>query len=462
MNLEKGVKITQIIAGIISIPGLYFTFRQIPPFRYWDPLFGNGMYKLHNQTNVSFDDIIGFDDVKLQLKIHIQKMLKGIDADILPRGYQFLGPNGVGKTMMAKAIAQEFDIPFIEICVEEISNNDIIPLIDKIINKYPKCIIFIDESDKNTWFNNKGSSILKKIDGMTNVKGVLFIITGNENSQDISLNRSGRIDNMMHFEAPNKKLRLEFIQKIFKNLCQEDQELLSLETESLVYADLIRMKRECVFYDNNENLDNIRKIIKKIKEKNNNEISEKIDNKYLERIAYHELGHFIVAECLDEASHMQFITIKEGKDYAGYCTSNKPNYVLTKCEILGQIAVNLGSSISEEYFCGSSSTLVQKDFQNINSLINILIVNNMLISSQFKTYQYKIDKPNLNKEIDELIATISSIVKIIIEENKENIESIKKILMEEKTIYRSDFGHLIQENIKKWSLDQCFNKKMDL
>src|SRR3972149_7162589 len=130
MKLDNAVKITQIVSAVIGFIGLGISLRQFAPFRYWDPFFGSNMYKIHTNINTTFDDIIGYDDVKKQLRNHINK-LKAKDSNSLisfPKGYQFIGPNGVGKTMMAQAIAHECGLPFIELCVEDIPRDDITPL----------------------------------------------------------------------------------------------------------------------------------------------------------------------------------------------------------------------------------------------------------------------------------------------------------------------------------------------
>lgn len=447
MDLDTLLKVVQIGGVAISLIGMLLVLRPIPPFRYWDPLFGNSMYKVHKETGISFNDIIGYSDVKARLIDHAIKLKQ--DLVTPSKGYYFIGSNGVGKTMMAKAIANEIDIPFIEILGEHIEKNDIGPLIDKIKRKYPKCVVFFDESEKNNWFNS--SSILKYLDGFSKIDGIIFIVANNESGEnDSSLTRSGRIDNIIQFGLPNEEHRLEHIQKLFPNLSDQEQDDLSVETAGFVQADIARLKRECEFR-NNYQISTIRSIIKGIREKTTNIIQPLIASEYLERIAYHEIGHLIVAEALKDAKNFRIVTIQEGKDFAGLGSSLTIDGVLTEPEILARIAVMLASSLAENKFCGSRSSLSAHDFASIRKLLNIMIDNSMICPNKIGMNSSIIGShfsdPDYNDEISRINKVLSGIIHEILANNIETIEIIKNELIRKKTLYRDDLDRLFPKDL---------------
>jgi SpoVK/Ycf46/Vps4 family AAA+-type ATPase len=198
--------------GYIGL-GAYFTFlynflSMIEPFCFYLPYGIGRYYKVHKNITTKFSDVIGSEEIKDELKAHLKyfTLTKNIS-----KGFLFQGVSGTGKTNMARAVAGESNLPFIEIFINDIKEVNIPVVFNAVIKKYSPCIIFIDECE--SIMNGFSDTFLRKFDGLESIDNVFLILatTGNVNP---AMNRSGRIDKVINFELPTYNDRLEMFNKM--------------------------------------------------------------------------------------------------------------------------------------------------------------------------------------------------------------------------------------------------------
>ena len=147
------------------------------PFCFYIPGGVGKRYIVHKNVATRYDDLIGCDETKDEIKIFLQT-----DSLSRGRGMMFLGPPGNGKTMMARAIAGECNIPFIEIFCDDHTTISRLPtILDHIMKYYPKCVLFLDECE--TILKQSTGPLLRKIDGLSSDTNIIFICCTNNNSE---------------------------------------------------------------------------------------------------------------------------------------------------------------------------------------------------------------------------------------------------------------------------------------
>jgi len=143
--------------------------------------------------------------------------------------------------MMAKAIATEIDVPFIEVFMNDISTAYIPRVLTTISKKYSKAIILMDECDNIvSSFNN---TLLRQIDGMDSVNNIMFILTSN-NEAPKNITRSGRIDRIIKFNLPSYQDRIDIINTLNTGVEDFDTEKIAKMTNGFSHADLMKLKYE--------------------------------------------------------------------------------------------------------------------------------------------------------------------------------------------------------------------------
>jgi cell division protease FtsH len=359
-----------------------------------------------SEVKVTFADVAGIDEAKGEL-LEIVEFLKYPEkfqklGGRIPKGVLLVGAPGTGKTLLAKAVAGEAQVPFFSISGSEfvemfvgVGASRVRDLFSQATGQAP-CIIFIDELDalgKARGMNVLGGNdereqtlnqLLVEMDGFQSNKGVIIMAATNRPEiLDPALLRPGRFDRQVMIDRPDIKGR-EAILKIHSRnvLLGTDVDLgkIASLTPGFVGADLANLVNEAALLaarkdketvDSTEFDEAIDRVVGGLEKKNRvmNPLEKKI-------VAFHESGHAIVAESLEHADHVHKISIiPRGIGALGY-TQQRPTedrYLMTRSELLDRLAVLLGGRIAEELVFGEISTGAQNDLQRATEIARSMI-----------------------------------------------------------------------------------------
>jgi cell division protease FtsH len=486
------------LINTFRIFSILFFLNIINKMLFNENLFNNNLSdyilkKKKNNEDISLKDVIGLENVKEDLKEYInyikfKKQYKESGFNI-PKGLLFAGPPGTGKTMLAKALANETNSKFIYS-----SGSDFIEIyvgvgakrIRELFNKAKKnkpAIIFIDEIDtigrnrdgiSSSGHNEQGStlnSLLVEMDGFNNSDEILVIAASNMiNVLDKALLRSGRFDKKIYFDKPNineRKLMFElYLKKIklnenFKNNFTNNINLLSELTSNCTGADIknicnqavgLYMKRYKPDIDDGTTkkdlCNSIDDIIVGI-EKRERIMTSK------ERIivSHHEAGHALTAYILKESTQpVKVSIIPRGESALGF-SMQKPidKKLYSKNELIAKICVLLGGRISEEIMFNEITTGSSDDIEKISniaeSMIKIYGMNSNLDPISYSNNEKKLSN-NINDsiyiEINKIINKCKKITKNILEENKDNLIKLAEFLLKNEILISSDFKDIFK------------------
>lgn len=285
--------------------------------------------ELIQTSDIKFDDVIGhdeiLDDVKFLTRLIKEPDLGGEIGAKLPRGVLFAGSSGTGKTLLAKAVAHEADVPFLYVNASSFIEMFVglgakrVRDLFKVARKHAPCIIFIDEIDAigGKRDSNKGTSendqtinaLLQEMDGFRSRDGIFVIAATNRpDTLDDALVRSGRFDRQINVNPPRdwkvrKKLFEHYLKK-FKYDSNMDIDGIAKQVSGFTGADIAMICNEASIIAVMMNKDFIdtdcitEAIDKKIF--NGNRSKSRVIDDDRERIAYHEAGHAVITYLLGE------------------------------------------------------------------------------------------------------------------------------------------------------------------
>jgi len=360
---------------------------------------------MEKQTGVTFKDVAGQDEAKESLQeiidfLHNPQKYAAIGAK-LPKGALLVGSPGTGKTLLAKAVAGEADVPFFSI-----SGSDFVEMfvgvgasrVRDLFNQAAKvapCIIFIDEIDAvgrsrdsryggNTEHEQTLNQLLGEIDGFDSSKGIVCLAATNRPEiLDKALLRPGRFDRRIVVDRPNLQGRLDTLKVHTRKIkLAEDVDLqkLAQATAGCVGADLanlvneaalraVRMGRAAV---NQEDLLISFETVIAGAEKKNTVLSD--TEKRL--VAYHEVGHALVSVLKKESTPVTKITIvphTEGSLGYTLYLPDEEKYLSTKDELLVEMCSLLGGRAAEQVVFGAKTTGAASDLQRATSLARSMV-----------------------------------------------------------------------------------------
>ena len=369
--------------------------------------FGKSKAKVYmeKQTGVTFKDVAGQDEAKESLQeiidfLHNPQKYTEIGAK-LPKGALLVGSPGTGKTLLAKAVAGEADVPFFSI-----SGSDFVEMfvgmgasrvrdLFKEAAKVAPCIIFIDEIDavgrsrdsrygSNTEQEQTLNQLLAEIDGFDSTKGIVCLAATNRPEiLDKALLRPGRFDRRIVVDNPNLQGRLDTLKVHTRKIkLAEDVDLkkVAYATAGCVGADLanlvneaalraVRMGRKLV---NQEDLMSSIDTVIAGAEKKNAVLTE--TEKRL--VAYHEVGHALVSTLEKRSMPVSKITIVPHTEGAlGYTMylPDEEKYLSTKDELLAQLRGILGGRAAEQVVFGVQTNGASNDIQQATSLARHMV-----------------------------------------------------------------------------------------
>ena len=386
----------------------YFIMRRMTGQQPGFMSLGKNKAKIYMQDDldVTFDDVAGVDESKQEL-VEVIDFLKEPQkftkvGGKIPRGILLVGPPGTGKTMLAKAVAGESGVPFFSLSGSEfvemfvgLGAARVRDLFEQAKQKAP-CIIFIDELDalgKARGFGSMGghdereqtlNQLLVEMDGFDPQIGVILMAATNRPEiLDPALLRPGRFDRQILVDRPDKNGREAILKVHLKNVQYEtnlDVAKIASMTPGMVGADLANLVNEAALLAVRRNKDRVtmsefeeavERVVAGLEKKN-----RLINPKEREIVAYHEMGHALVALSLPDTDPVQKITIiPRGIAALGYTMQvpTEERFLMKKTELLNRIATLLGGRAAEEIIFGDISTGAHNDLARATDIARSMV-----------------------------------------------------------------------------------------
>lgn len=363
----------------------------------------NARIYAEGNTGVTFDDVAGVDEAKVELQ-EIVDFLKNAEKYArlgakIPKGVLLIGPPGTGKTLLAKAIAGEAGVPFFSISGSEfielfvgVGAARVRDLFDQAKNQAP-CIVFIDELDAlgksratggpmlggNDEREQTLNQLLSEMDGFDPNTGVILLAATNRPEVlDPALRRPGRFDRQILVDRPDKLGREAILCLHAKSVKLADDVSLSMiaaRTSGFAGADLANLVNEAALLaarlersavtmaDFNEAIERVVAGLQK-RSRVLNEMEKRT-------VAYHEVGHALIGAVIPHAGKVEKISIiPRGLGALGYTLQmpEEDRFLMTESEIRGQLAMLLAGRTAEELIFGTVSTGASDDIQKATDL----------------------------------------------------------------------------------------------
>jgi len=360
---------------------------------------------MEKDVNVRFSDVAGVDEAKEEL-LEVIDFLKtparfGRLGAKLPKGVLLIGPPGTGKTLLARAIAGEAGVPFFSISGSDfvemfvgVGAARVRDLFEQAKQKAP-CIIFIDELDALGKARGMGpvaheereqtlNQLLVELDGFDARVGVILVAATNRPEiLDQALLRAGRFDRQVLVDRPDKPARLEILKLHARKVTIEstaDLEVIAQMTAGFVGADLANIINEAALLGVRQNKDKVglaelQEAVERVVaglEKKNRVLSP--DEK--KRVAYHELGHALVATALPGNDNVHKISIiPRGVAALGYTMQlpTEDRFLMTESELENKVATLLGGRAAEELIFDEVSTGAHDDLSKATDIARSMV-----------------------------------------------------------------------------------------
>ena len=456
--------------------------------------FSKSRAKLEGKIRVRFNDVAGCDEEKQEMAeiidyLKYPKKFEKMGARI-PKGILLSGHPGTGKTLLAKAVAGEANVPFYSI-----SGSDFVEMFvgvgaSRVRDMFKKaqqtapCIIFIDEIDAVGRQRGAGfggghdereqtlNQLLVEMDGMEENTGVVVIAATNRpDVLDPALLRAGRFDRQITVALPDRKGREAILhvharnKKFVKDL---DLGALAKRTPGFSGADLENVLNEAAILAVRENKDEIG--MKQIDEAIDRvmmgpaKVSRTYDDKTKKLVAYHESGHAIIGLFLENAQVVQKVTIIPRGQAGGYnlMTPKEEKMMHTKNDLLDTITSYMGGRTAEELFFDDITTGASNDIQNATNIAKDMVT--LYGMSDLGPIKYNAgnenvflgrdyNQPNnvsgevayeIDQEVRKIINTCHTKARQIIEAHKTELEIIAHALMEYETLTAEQIQRVVK------------------
>lgn len=490
-----------IISWIIPLGIFYFLWNRISK-RMFDKnsanslMFGNmgksgAKVYVKSSEGIKFDDVAGEDEAKENLTeivdyLHNPNKYKDIGAS-MPKGILLVGPPGTGKTMLAKAVAGEANVPFFSMSGSEfvemfvgMGASKVRDLFKQAKEKAP-CIVFIDEIDAigkkrdghiggNDEREQTLNQLLTEMDGFEGNSGVIILAATNRpDALDPALTRPGRFDRRVPVELPDLKGREEILKVHAKKIKLADDvdfkiiarmasgasgaELANIINEAALRA--VRDNRKFVIQSDLE--ESIEVVIAGYQKKNSI-----LTDAEKWRVSYHEVGHALVAAKQTNSAPVTKITIIPRTSGAlGYTmqVDEGNHYLMTKSELENKIATLTGGRAAEEVVFGDVSTGASNDIEQATKLARAMITRYGMskdfdmVALETVTNRYLGGDTSLAASAETAAIIDRQVVALVKEqhekaaqillENREKLEEISHFLYEKETITGDEFMEIL-------------------
>ncbi len=452
----------------------------------------NAKVYVQSTQGIHFSDVAGEDEAKESLAeivdyLHNPKKYTDAGAS-MPNGILLVGPPGTGKTMLAKAVAGEADVPFFSISGSEfvemfvgMGASKVMDLFRQAKEKAP-CIVFIDEIDAIGQKRNSGvnggndereqtlNQLLTEMDGFEGNSGVMILAATNRpESLDPALTRPGRFDRRVPVELPDLAGREAILRVHAKKIKMADDvdlhtiarmaagasgaELANIINEAALRA--VRNSRTVV--DESDLEESIEVVIAGYQKKN-----AVLSDKEKMVVSYHEIGPALVAALQSHSAPVQKITIIPRTSGAlGYTmqVDTGDKYLMTKEEIENKIATYTGGRAAEEIIFGEITTGASNDIEQATKLARAMItrygmsdsfgmvaletVNNQYLGGDASLACSADTQKEIDREVVALVEKQHQKARKILEENKAKLNELAKFLYEKETITGDEFMHIL-------------------
>ena len=448
-------------------------------------------FEQNPDTGISFDDIAGIDEAKAEFE-EIVSFLKEPERYTLvgakiPKGVLLVGPPGTGKTLLAKAIANEANVPFYSVAGSEfvemfigIGAARIRDLFKKASENTP-CIVFIDEIDAVGRERGAGigggndereqtlNQLLTEMDGFKENKGVIVVgATNRVDILDAALLRPGRFDRQITVGLPDRLGRIGILKVHARNKpLAEDVSLVQLanRTPGFSGADLANLLNEAAILATRYKKQTITK----------NEVNEAVDrviggiagstmedSKNKKLIAYHEVGHAIVGSVLENHDEVEKITLipRGGAKGLTWFTPEEDQMLVSRSQLLARIITTLGGRVTEQVVFGDPevTTGASNDLQQVTNIARQMVTrygmsnigpialeddNNeqMFLGGEFN----EAVADRIDAEVCKIVNHCEQIATEIILDNRVIIDLAVEKLLDSETIDGNEFRQLVSQ-----------------
>src|SRR5918992_453704 len=486
------------VLPLLLIGGLYyfFIFRRLrSQLGQGGPLsFGRNKAKLYDRTDMktTFKDVAGVDEVETELVelvdyLRTPQKFKAVGARI-PKGVLLVGPPGTGKTLLARAVAGEAKVPFFYIAASEfvelfvgLGAARVRDLFQQARQRAP-AIIFIDEIDSigqarsGAAGNQLGAhqeqeqtlqQLLTEMDGFEPNSGVILVAASNRPEVlDQALLRPGRFDRQIVVNLPDIRGREEILQihaREVKLADDVDLKVLARRTPGFSGAQLANVINEGALLAARKNKDRVEM----------HDLEEAIDRVLagLERrsqvlsdrertlVAYHELGHALVARFVEHADPVHRVSIiPRGIGALGYTQQlpDEERYLMSEPELRDRITVLLGGRSAEEIVFGFATTGAQDDLKKATEIarrmvmefgmsdavgpINIADGGPRFLSPVFRRSEDVSEETEvaIDREVKAILTEAHEKARAILRDHRDDLDTLAEVLLEKESIGRAD------------------------
>ncbi|OQA52965.1 MAG: ATP-dependent zinc metalloprotease FtsH [candidate division WS2 bacterium ADurb.Bin280] len=474
---------------------VYFLMRQAQGANVKAMSFGKSSARLANLKNkITFADVAGLQEAKEEL-VEVVDFLrhpakyKAIGAET-PKGVLLIGSPGVGKTMLAKAVAGEAGVPFFSISASEfvemfvgVGASRVRDLFNKAKRNAP-CVIFIDELDAIGRQRGAGlggshdereqtlNQILVEMDGFdTDTRVIVLAATNRPDVLDPALLRPGRFDRRVTLSLPDKKEREAILAIHGKNKPLEksvDLSRVAGNTVGMSGADLKNVMNEGAILAARANQKTITesdlmKAIEKVTLGPERK-SKIMSQKEKEVSAYHEAGHAIVGKMLKDDEELQKISIVSRGMALGYTWAmpKEDKYMRSKTEFINDIAVLLSGRVAEKMIFNELTTGASNDLERATKIARNMVqvygmsevIGPVVVGQreelvflgrelgEHKNYSEQIAS-QIDSEVEKIVLEGEKRARDILGKNKAKLQKLTKLLIEKETLEREEIEKVI-------------------
>ncbi len=447
------------------------------------------LFDKESQVNITFNDVAGLEEAKQEV-MEIVDFLKNPKkytnlGGKIPKGALLVGSPGTGKTLLAKAVAGEAQVPFFSLSGSDfvemfvgVGASRVRDLFKQAKDKAP-CIIFIDEVDaigrargKNSMMGgndereNTLNQLLVEMDGFGTDSGIIILAATNRpDVLDSALMRPGRFDRQISIDKPDLNGREQIFKvhlKPIKTSAEVDAKKLSAQTPGFAGAEianvcneaaLIAARRNKASVDMQDFQDAIDRVIGGLEKKN-----KIISPEEKKIVAYHEAGHAIAGWFLEHADPLVKVSIvPRGVAALGYAQYlPKEQFLYTTEQLTDGMCMTMGGRVAEDIVFGKISTGAQNDLERITKLsyamVTIYGMNSTIGNVSFHDPQneYNFNKPYSEKtsemidhEVRLLISEVYDRTKQLLTEKREGLEKLAQKLIEKEILFQADLEEIL-------------------
>ncbi|AOM76594.1 ATP-dependent zinc metalloprotease FtsH [Pedobacter steynii] len=447
------------------------------------------LFDKESQVNVTFNDVAGLEEAKQEV-MEIVDFLKNPKkytnlGGKIPKGALLVGSPGTGKTLLAKAVAGEAQVPFFSLSGSDfvemfvgVGASRVRDLFKQAKDKAP-CIIFIDEVDaigrargKNSMMGgndereNTLNQLLVEMDGFGTDSGIIILAATNRpDVLDSALLRPGRFDRQISIDKPDLVGREQIFKVHLKPIKTDevvDAKKLSAQTPGFAGAEianvcneaaLIAARRNKESVDMQDFQDAIDRVIGGLEKKN------KIISPEEKRIvAYHEAGHAIAGWFLEHADPLVKVSIvPRGVAALGYAQYlPKEQFLYTTEQLTDGMCMTMGGRVAEDIVFGKISTGAQNDLERITKLsyamVTIYGMSDTIGNVSFHDPQneYNFNKPYSERtselidiEVRKLVEEVYARTKQLLTDKREGLEKLAQKLLEKEILFQADLEEIL-------------------